>query len=100
MSQPRVVSAVSTNEFMASTAGQTRSELVRGAVRALAPSSGARKRVCENIARALGVWGEKHKAGRAFDGNTPFELPNVPNTVRAPDVSFVRVDHLPLGGHG
>lgn len=100
MSHPRVLSAISTNEFMASTAAQSRSELVRGKVRAMAPSNGVHARVRGNVARLLTAYGEKKKAGRAFDENTPFELPNVPATVRAPDVSFVRVDRLPLGGHG
>lgn len=100
MSQPRILSAISTDEFMASTAAQGRSELVRGKVRAMAPSTDVHARVSRNVAKLLAAYGEKKKAGRAFDGNTPFELPNVPATVRAPDVSFVRVDHLPLGGHG
>lgn len=100
MSQPRVLSAVSTNEFLASTASQSRNELVRGKVRGLAVPSPARTRVSGNVSKLLAAYGRKKLAGRAFDENTPYELPNVPNTVRAPDVSFVRTDRLPLGGHG
>ena len=73
MSQPRVLSAISTNEFMASTTAQSRSELVRGKVRALAPASGVHARVSGNVARLLAAYGKKQKAGRAFDENTPFD---------------------------
>lgn len=85
---------------MASTAAQSRNELVRGKVRGLASPSPVCARVSGNVSRLLAAYGRKKLAGRAFDENTPYELPNVPNTVRAPDVSFVRADRLPLGGHG
>ena len=100
MSQPRILSSISTNEFMASTAAHGRSELVRGKVRVIAPSRGVRARVSGNVAKLLSTYVLKKKAGRCFDENTQFELPNVANTVRAPDASFVRTDRLPLGGAG
>ena len=100
MSHPRVLSSISTNEFMASPAAQGRSELVRGTVRPVPASTGTQSKVSGNLTRLLAEHVERKKLGRCFDDTTQFELPNVPATVRAPDASFVRTDRLPLGGDG
>lgn len=95
-----MLSSISTNEFMASTTTHRRSELVRGQVRALPPASRTHARVSGNVARLLAAYAEHGQTGRAFDEHTQFELPNLPDTVRMPTVSFVRTDRLPLGGSG
>jgi Uma2 family endonuclease len=100
MSHPRMLSSISTNEFLASPAAQGRSELVRGRVRPVPLSTGAHSKVSGNVSRLLAAHVERKKLGRCFDGTAQFELPNVPNTVRTPDASFVRTERLPLGGAG
>jgi Uma2 family endonuclease len=95
-----MLSSISTNEFMASPAAQGRSELVRGKVRPVPASAGAHSKVSGNVSRLLAGHVERKKLGRCFDETAQFELPNVPNTVRTPDASFVRTERLPLGGAG
>jgi Uma2 family endonuclease len=100
MSRPRLLSQISTNEFMASPAAQSRSELVRGEVRVLPPATGPQARVSGNVTRLLTAFVNKKKLGRCFDDSAQFELPNLTATVRMPDASFVRADRIPLGGSG
>ena len=83
MSHPRVLSSISTNEFMASPAAQGRSELVRGTVRPVPASTGTQSKVSGNLTRLLAEHVERKKLGRCFDDTTQFELPNVPATVRS-----------------
>ena len=52
----------------------------------------------DNVNYAISVHVRRHHLGRCFGDGTGFELPHLANTVRSPDVSFVRADQLPLGG--
>jgi Uma2 family endonuclease len=74
-----------------------RYELVRGELRRMAPAGGEHG----ERALSLGAWifhyVRQHRLGRAFAAETGFQLRDDPDSVRAPDVAFVRRDRLPTG---
>lgn len=91
---------VSADEFSLHPAANDRSELVRGHIRRMTPASAAHGLVSGNVFRLLSTYIQQHRLGVCFADSTGFTLPNLPNTVRAPDASFVRADRLPAAGVG
>ena len=89
---------VSPDEFLLHPAASERSELVRGCVRVMTPASGGHGLVSGNIFVLLSVHVRRHGLGVCFADSTGYTLPNLMNTVRAPDASFVRTDRLPPEG--
>ena len=89
---------VSPDEFLLHPAASERSELVRGRIRVMTPASGKHGLVSGNIFGLLRSHVRLHRLGICFADSTGYILPNLPNTVRAPDASFVRTDRLPAGG--
>ena len=49
---------------------------------------------------ALGVYLEKHQLGVVFGEQTGFILTRNPDTVRAPDIAFLREERIPAEGFG
>jgi len=49
---------------------------------------------------ALGVYLEKHQLGVGFGEQTGFILTRNPDTVRAPDIEFLREERIPAEGFG
>lgn len=49
---------------------------------------------------ALGVYLEKHQLGVVFGEQTGFILTRNPDTVRAPDIEFLREERIPAEGFG
>lgn len=87
-------------EFLAHPAAATASELVRGALHVMTPASGAHGVVAGTLFAALNTFVEHRKLGMCFPDNTGFQLPGLGDTVRSPDVAFVRADRLPADGIG
>lgn len=85
-------------EFLTHRSAIERSELVRGEVHVMTPAMGPHGVVVDNVYYAVSVHVRQHRLGRCFGDGTGFELPHLDNTVRSPDVSFVRADRLPAGG--
>ncbi len=50
-----------------------------------------------NVAQALHAWARSYGAGTVSGGDPGYRLRTGPDTVRAPDVSFVRADRLAQG---
>jgi Uma2 family endonuclease len=67
-----------------------RHELVAGELRTIAPSSGKHGWVGSNVSAPLAQYVRAHKLGLVFQAETGFLLAREPDTVRAPDVAFVR----------
>jgi Uma2 family endonuclease len=67
-----------------------RCELVRGELRLLIPPSADHGRVAMRLGRAIADHVEAHSLGTAYAAETGFFLSREPDTVRAPDVAFVR----------
>ena len=71
-----------------------RAELVRGVLVVREPAGYTHGRVAMNVAVKLGVHVERTQAGQLFAAETGFTLARQPDTVRAPDVAFVRRERL------
>lgn len=74
-----------------------RYELVEGELLRMAPAGGEHGGLAMDLGMALGLHVREHRLGRVFAAETGFRLRSDPDTVRAPDVSFVRQDQFADG---
>ncbi len=79
---------------------EVRYELVAGELRTMTPTGGAHGVVTGNLFGALFQHVQAAALGRLFTEATGFQLRRDPDTVRCPDVAFVRADRLPSEGLG
>ena len=89
---------LSADEFLLHPAANERTELVRGHIRMMTPASAGHGLVSATVLRLLSTYVWQHRLGVCFADSTGYTLPNLPNTVRAPDASFVRANRLPPDG--
>ncbi|MEO1615337.1 MAG: Uma2 family endonuclease [Planctomycetota bacterium] len=66
-----------------------RYELVDGEIRMISPAGGRHGRIAARISILLGVHVEDNDLGATFAAETGFRISVAPDTVRAPDASFV-----------
>ena len=78
--------------------GRFRYELIKGELRTMSPSGSEHGAVIVNLTVLLGQHIKAHKLGVAFGAETGFKLASNPDTVRAPDLSFVPNEHIPATG--
>lgn len=71
-----------------------RYELVRGEIRKMTPAGGEHGRVGANLMIPLGAYVRAHRLGAVYLAETGFKLASDPDTVRAPDVSFIRSERV------
>ena len=95
---PSGATMLSADEFLLHPAANERTELVRGYIRMMTPASAVHGLVSATVVRLLSTYVWRHRLGVCFADSTGYSLPNLPNTVRAPDASFVRADRLPPAG--
>jgi Uma2 family endonuclease len=72
-----------------------RTELVRGVLIVREPAGGRHGRVANELSRVIGNHVHAHALGAVYAAETGFTLARRPDTVRAPDVAFVRRERLP-----
>lgn len=72
-----------------------RTELVRGVLMVREPAGFQHGDVAARLAVRLGSFVEARKLGRVLAAETGFTLARDPDTVRAPDVAFVRKERVP-----
>lgn len=72
-----------------------RTELVRGVLVVREPAGYRHGAVAVNLTLALGNFAQAHGLGRLLAAETGFKLSSNPDTVRAPDVAFVRAERIP-----
>jgi Uma2 family endonuclease len=72
-----------------------RTELVKGVLVVREPAGGRHGRVAMELARHLGNHVHVSKLGQVYAAETGFTLFRNPDTVRAPDVAFVRRERVP-----
>jgi Uma2 family endonuclease len=72
-----------------------RTELVKGVLVVREPAGYRHGEVAMNVALVLGNFVKAHQLGRLLAAETGFKLFANPDTVRAPDVAFVRSDRVP-----
>jgi Uma2 family endonuclease len=72
-----------------------RYELIRGELRRMAPAGMEHGEIGMNVGISLGNWVLPRGLGRVYNADTGYFLSHTPETVVAPDASFVRADRLP-----
>jgi len=75
-----------------------RYELVRGELRAMTPAGFDHGAVTSNLAGPLTVHVKAHQLGIVVAAETGFIISRDPDTVRAPDIGFIRRERLPEEG--
>lgn len=73
-------------------------ELVRGELRCMAPSAALPGVVAAKTLIRVGGHVEAHKLGVCGTAESGFKLESDPDTVRAPDLWFVRAERIPVEG--
>jgi Uma2 family endonuclease len=73
----------------------TRHELVEGVLRTMTPAGGEHGRTGARLLVRMGAFVERERLGELFTAETGFLLRRDPDTVRAPDVAFVRTECAP-----
>ncbi|HEV7921887.1 MAG TPA: Uma2 family endonuclease [Thermoanaerobaculia bacterium] len=71
-----------------------RYELVQGELRKMSPAKRKHGRIAGRIHVRLGAWVLERSLGDVYSSDTGFLLSRDPDTVRCPDVSFVRTERL------
>lgn len=94
-SMPQPATLMSADELLHLHLPHKRTELVRGVLVVREPAGSTHGRVAMSLGVELGVHVKRTGAGVAFAAETGFKLASNPDTVRAPDVAFVRRDRLP-----
>lgn len=69
-----------------------RCELVRGELIMMSPAGEEHGWLVANLSASLTVFVRQHGLGRVYAGDTGFHIARDPDTVRAPDVAFVRAE--------
>ncbi|MGH9201006.1 MAG: Uma2 family endonuclease [Vicinamibacterales bacterium] len=72
-----------------------RTELLRGVLIVREPAGARHGSVTMNLAIQLGIHMQRARVGQLFAAETGFTLSRGPDTVRAPDIAFVRRERLP-----
>src|SRR5213082_3062093 len=83
------------DELLRTSIPDKRVELVRGILVVREPAGYRHGRVSMNLAFLLSKHVEGTAAGQVVSGDTGFKLASDPDTVRAPDVAFIRRERLP-----
>jgi Uma2 family endonuclease len=78
--------------------GYHRYELVRGRLVCMAPAASKSAIVGGRIAARLGSYVDAHHLGVYGNADWGYRLASDPDVVRAPDVGFVRAEHVPAEG--
>ena len=75
--------------------GDGRHELIEGELLSMAAAFADHGEVSTEFAGHLWSWVTPRRSGKVFTGETGFFLRRNPDTVRVPDVAFVRTERVP-----
>jgi Uma2 family endonuclease len=89
---------ITADELMTTPDDGVRRELIEGEIREMAPAGLEHSVVAANFATELNVHVRKHKLGVVGTADPTFRLAGDPDTVRVPDVAFVRRERIEQHG--
>ncbi len=92
---PDMNQLMTAEELLSTNVPNKRTELVRGRLIVHEPPGGRHGYIAANLAFRLNQHIDLTAAGAVFVGDVGFTLRRDPDTVRGPDVAFVRKDRLP-----
>jgi Uma2 family endonuclease len=96
ISRMSTTTLVTAAELLAMPTGMgKRYELVAGELREMPPSGWRHGKVTSRLNARLDYYVEEHNLGVVFGAETGFRLASDPDTVRAPNVSFISKQNLP-----
>ena len=81
-------------DLVALSAEGRRCELVEGEIREMAPAGARHGRAALRVGQRIAQYVEPRRIGEAFAAETGFRIRRNPDTVRAPDASFVSNERL------
>lgn len=85
---------VTADELLQMPSDGFRYELVRGEIRKMTPAGSEHGKVGGRLTVALGSYVLAHGLGEVYLAETGFRLASDPDTVRAPDISFIRSERV------
>jgi Uma2 family endonuclease len=88
---------ITTAEQLAGATGLGRCELLRGELIMMTPAGAEHGRIAASVAAVLTVHVKQNHLGVVMGAETGFLIRRDPDTVRAPDVAFVRAQRYPSG---
>ena len=83
------VTTMTADELLAMPSDGYRYELIRGELRQMSPAGSQHGKIAARIGRRLGQFVEENSLGETYAAETGFIIDTAPDTVRAPDASFV-----------
>jgi Uma2 family endonuclease len=93
-----VIETITTAEELLNAPELGRCELVRGELVMMSPAGFEHGRIALTIGRLLGNFVSQHALGVVLSAETGFQIARDPDTIRAPDVAFVRSERVPSTG--
>jgi Uma2 family endonuclease len=89
------INTITTAEQLLAAGDIGRCELVRGELILMSPAGSEHGYVAARLVQWLGNYVDETGFGETYSSETGFYIERQPDTVRAPDASFVRLDRLP-----
>ncbi len=93
-----VAERITADELLKMPRGKLRYELIRGRLLTMSPAGSEHGVVTMRLSLIIGQFIAAQNLGVVFGAETGFVLEHDPDTVRAPDIAFLRLNQIPDGG--